>query len=185
MAEAPARAWLRQVASDYAAARRVFDSANQATFCHTIGKYQQVVEKAVKALLAAMREQGVLDVRTPRAHNVDGLIAALIRLPRRRAERRELQNQVLALLNEFRRGEIHALGALAPRWPGPGELFPRNTEYPFQLNESTWQAPSDGGVFQLAKDVQRFERLARHVHVGVSRLIDAIQLAPDARSRQR
>lgn len=178
MAEAPAEVWLAQVRSDYQAARRVLGRSDHSTYCQAVAKCQQVVEKSIKAVVAALRDRGTLRIHTGRRHQVEPLVSALIRLASGRGESRGIQKHISDLLAEHRRGGVFAVCALAPKWPRPGEPFPRNTEYPFQQDEDTWRAPADEGVFGLEKDVQQFQRLADDFYCRLPRIISAIEREP-------
>jgi HEPN domain-containing protein len=56
------RAWLRQAQSDRESAERVLDLGDEPTFCHGIAKFQQAVEKSIKALVAALRDHRDLEI---------------------------------------------------------------------------------------------------------------------------
>jgi HEPN domain-containing protein len=79
-------AWLRQSQSDSEAAEREYRTATRAEegmWSHAVAKYQQTVEKAVKAIVAALREDGFW--RGPPigfVHEIERHIPFLVRLPR-------------------------------------------------------------------------------------------------------
>jgi HEPN domain-containing protein len=52
------RAWLRQAQKDRESIDRVLELKDGSTFCHTIAKSQQTVEKSVKALVAVETTEG-------------------------------------------------------------------------------------------------------------------------------
>lgn len=177
MSEAPARTWLAQVESDLLAAERVLDRAQGGawSYCQAIAKQQQAVEKSIRTIVAALRESGLMNMPTRRIHRVDHEISALIRLSSaHEAAPRDVGDHIRHLLNEHRRGEIRALCALAPRWPGPGDLFTQNHEYPFQSSDGSWRAPAEAGSFRLSEDVDRFRVLMNEVVRGTRRLVTAL-----------
>src|SRR6185312_3123102 len=158
MPEPPARLWLNQARSDLQASRRLFNTDDDGTFCQAIAKYQQVVEKSVKAIAAAVRDVGINAINIGFTHEVERVVSALVFLPRGKGPT-NIKDQIKALLNEGHRREIKALCALAPKRPGPGELARRNTEYPYQRADGSWIAPHESGAFTIS-DVERFRTLA-------------------------
>ena len=172
MAADLAWAWLHQAASDLAASDRCYDHRAEETICHAIAKHQQAVEKAVKAIVAALNDRGVINVATGFRHDVERLVSVLTRLPHRPSNK-EIQNQIHGLLNEHHRGEIKAICLLAPKRPGAGELARRNSEYPYQNRDGTWRAPSDDGSFGK-RDIERFRLVANRILDGSFRIVSAI-----------
>jgi HEPN domain-containing protein len=65
------RAWLRQAQKDRESAERVLDLKDGSTFCQAIAKSQQAVEKAVKALAAALIENRIIGGKIPFVHSVE------------------------------------------------------------------------------------------------------------------
>lgn len=177
MADPPAWVWLTQVDSDWDAARRILVKRQPKTYCQAVARYQQVVEKSICALVAALNEKGMIRVKFKYTHDVEKYFSAMVRRGRS-GQPQDIQDRIGALLNESRRGEIRAITALAPKRPAPGELHRRNTEYPFQLNEVTWKAPAEEGSFDFIADVERFRDLAWRIYDGVSRIVSAIQRTP-------
>ena len=173
MPEPPGRLWLNQAHSDLDAARRLFDTDDDSSFCQAISKYQQVVEKSVKAMAAAVRDAGISPINTGFAHEVEKIVSALVFLPRGKAPT-DIRNRISGLLHEGHRSEIRALCALAPKRPGPGELARRNTEYPFQRPDGSWIAPHESGAFELS-DVERFRDLASRISDGSARIVSALE----------
>ncbi|MCI0639656.1 MAG: hypothetical protein L0Y72_12305 [Gemmataceae bacterium] len=111
--------------------------------CHAIAKLQQTVEKAVKALVSALHDAGILGAGVRARHEVERYVGALIRLPRSRGNR-AIQQLLHGLLDQNTRAAIKALDALAP------QLHPRrNTEYPFRDARRQWTYPAAADVFSL------------------------------------
>ena len=169
--------WCKQADSDRDAACRTLDRRCPKTYCQALAKYQQTVEKSICALVAALTEKGIAHIKMKYDHNVERYFSALVRRPRPSSSP-GIQSRINGLLNEFHRGEIRAITALAPKRPAPGQLHRRNTEYPFQLDETTWAAPAEEGSFDFERDVERFRKLASRIHDGVSDLVSAIYRAP-------
>jgi HEPN domain-containing protein len=168
-------AWFTQACSDVASAKRVLDRKDSGTYCQAIAKCQQTVEKGVKSVVAALDEARVVQMRIGRDHGVERFVQVLRRLPRR-PENQGIQGTIDWWLDERWRAEIHAIDALVPRFPAPGALAALNTEYPFQAPDASWRAPAESGTFNL-ESVERFLRLAEHVHVGASKVRSAIKRA--------
>jgi hypothetical protein len=166
-------AWWRQAISDCAAAER---ERQAAAWCRAIAKYQQTVEKAIKAVVAGLREAGVTNVRVGPAHEVTPYLRPLLRLPRT-GHSKAAQRQLGNLLDPATRAAILALESLAPRWPAPGEPPRRNTEYPFHGVEGAWTYPAAEDAFSV-EEVETFRVLARRVMWGVERIIWAIRHVP-------
>ena len=169
-------AWLQQAISERAAADRLLGGANGAEWCHVIAKYQQTVEKAIKAMVAALRDHGVLSVTIGYQHPVEPFVSMLIRL-RRDAGNRGITSHLRRLLDHNTRDSIRSLDALVPRRPPPGEPHRRNTEYPFQDSASQWTCPAVQGAFSLA-EVQKFRDLSHRIANGASQMISTIRHAP-------
>ncbi len=172
MGEPPARLWLSQARSDWEAARRLLDLDDDGTFCQAIAKYQQVVEKSVKAIATAIRDAGISPISTGFTHEIEKLVSSLVHLPRGKGPT-NIKDQIKSLLHEGHRGEIRALCALAPKRPGPDELARRNTEYPYQRPDGSWIAPHERGAFE-SSDIDRFRALASRIFNGSARTVSAI-----------
>lgn len=178
MAEAGAAVWWQQADADRRAARRVFHVPDERTYCQAIAKQQQAVEKAVKALAAAVRDAGLASIRIKFTHDVDKLLNALNRLHRPTGENAAIQSRIHQLFTPHWESEIGGLMALAPKARLEDQpMLARNTEYPYQNADGTWRAPSQSGSFSDS-DVRRFEALADHVVYGTERLISAIERRP-------
>jgi len=139
--------------------------------CHAIAKWQQTVKKAVKALLSALHDAGILNAGFRPRHEVERYIGTLIRLPRA-AGNRTIQQLLHGVLDQHTRAGIRALDGLAPQLPPR-----RNTEYPFQDANGQWIYPAAEGVFSQA-EVQRFRELAHRVLDGAERVVSAIRRRP-------
>ena len=169
-------AWLQQAFADRTAAER-FNADNEGkTRCHALAKWQQTVEKAIKAVVAALRQAGVLHIEIGYRHEVERFMSVLLRLPHAE-DNRAVQQHLKRLLDENTRAGIRSLDALVPQRPGPGERPRRNTEYPFQNPEGQWTYPAAEEVFS-SEEVRRFRGLAFRIVDGAGRIISAIRRAP-------
>ena len=169
-------AWLQQALADRQAAERFAGSAEGWTRCHALAKCQQTVEKAIKALVAALRDAGVLHLEIGYRHEVERFLKVLIRLPHA-ADHRAIQRHLQSFLNQDTRNGIRSLDALAPRAPAPGERPRRNTEYPFHDTGGSWTYPAAEDIF-LAEEVERFRQLAHRIVDNAGRIIRAIRRTP-------
>lgn len=169
-------AWLRQAVADRLAAERFIADKGGAIPCHAVAKYQQTVEKAIKAIVAALRDIGVLHIEIGYQHEVERFMNVLIRLPRA-AENKTVQQHLRGLLDENTRAGIRSLDALVPRRPPPGERPHKNTEYPFCDAEGEWIYPAADGVFS-SEDVSRFRAMAHRIADRAGQILSAIRRRP-------
>lgn len=126
MADAGAHLWISQADSDRWAASRVFDTTEPRSYCQVLSKYQQVVEKSIKAIAAGLRDRFIVSIPIGYGHDVARIASAL----RRRArpnDPTDIQHHINHLLNEHVLNEIKAIDAIAPRRPPAGALHARNT----------------------------------------------------------
>jgi hypothetical protein len=140
---------LHQASSDQQAGERERQAFNQGgipTLCHAVAKYQQTVEKAIKAVLTALREAGFANWRVGRGHEVTPYMSMLFRLPRKEENKSVLQ-ELGKLLDGNTRRAIKTLETLGPKWPAQGQIPLRNTEYPFEDGKGGWSYPAAAGVF--------------------------------------
>jgi hypothetical protein len=170
------RAWLFQAKSDFQVGCRVLDASDASTFCHSIAKFQQTVEKSIKALICSLVDAGMLSVRIGYAHDVERFISVLIRMRRPPGEK-SIQAAIRKLLAPNIRGDIRAIDRLAPRRASPGQLPARNAEYPFQAVPSVWRAPAQDDVFE-APEAVRFRQLAFRLLAGCDRIMAGIERRP-------
>jgi hypothetical protein len=164
-------AWLRQGRADWQAAERFLADEEGTGRCHAIAKWQQTVEKSVKALVSALHHAGILSTDFRPRHEVARYINILIRLPRSSGNR-SIQHLLYGLLDQNTRAGINTLDGLAPQFPTR-----RNTEYPFQDAQGLWTYPAAEGVFS-EEEVQRFRGLAHRVLDGAERVVSAIRRRP-------
>jgi hypothetical protein len=172
-------AWLEQAISDRSAAELLADGEDVGRWCHAIAKYQQAVEKAVKAIVAALREGRMSFNEIGYRHEVQPFVRILTHVPRapRARGRPDIAGHLSRLLDQRTRDSIRELEALIPKQPPRGELHRRNTEYPFQDARSQWTYPAARDTFSR-EEVQRFRDLSHRIADGASRIIAALRRAP-------
>ena len=71
-------AWLVQAAADMSAGEKLFQQDDPTSYCQAIAKYQQTVEKPIKAMVAAVNDLGSNLAITPHhmpIAEIDGLLS--------------------------------------------------------------------------------------------------------------
>jgi hypothetical protein len=169
-------AWLQQALSDRAAGERLSGGKDGAEWCHAIAKYQQTVEKAIKAIVVALRNRGILHVTIGYTHPVEPLVSTLVRLPRNPGNR-DIANHLSRSLDTNTRTAIRSLETLTPKRPAPGQPHRRNTEYPFQDPKDRWTYPAADGVFSSA-ETEQIRELSHQIARVAEQVISAIRHAP-------
>jgi hypothetical protein len=173
-------AWSKQAAADYAAAERERAFAERSateSWCHAVAKYQQAVEKAIKSIVAALRECGVRGVpATGYDHQVQDHLRLLRRLPGGGAGR-SIQSKLKEFLDAQTRDSIRHLENLAPRRPAPGTPHARNTEYPFNAAGGAWTYPAATDSFSVA-EVNEFRKLTGRVSYYARNIVSALRRGP-------
>ncbi len=164
-------AWIVQVKSDFATAEKLFDETQTSLYCQAIAKYQQVVEKSVKAMVASVKDAGVPINPVTRSHSLTREVQSLKLL--RRAD--NASTEAIARLFAQYQTAIEDVSKLAPAWPQPGQLFSRNTEYPFEV-AGGWSAPAEAGVFSWA-EVKEVRETAWIIHRRAMKFAQAVRLA--------
>lgn len=166
-------AWMRQAESDYRAAQRVDNDTDPRTRCQAISKYQQCVEKSVKAVLDKLHEAGVTNAHSDRRHDVARYVALFTKIPRAR-NTGALLNQLAGLFTDTIVEQMAFLDSLVPTYPPAGTLAARNHEYPFQQSAADWRAPSDEDSF-TSGEIKRIRSCAGSLMIGVRRVFDALE----------
>jgi hypothetical protein len=170
------RAWLEQALSDHAAGERFVAGDDDTQWCHAVAKYQQTVEKSIKAVAVAVREIGISTPKIGYTHSVKRLVSALVRPPRDRGNL-GIASHLSRLLDHNTRASINSLESLIPQQPPVGQPHHKNTEYPFELSDDDWTFPAAKGVFSYP-EVQEFRKLSYRVAEEARRIIAAIRRTP-------
>ena len=165
-------AWTVQITSDLEAATAIFTADNPGTYCQVIAKYQQVVEKSVNAMVAALNEVSGPVINIGTKHYPEKQINALLLM---KFGNQDLVRHVHAIFSEYRLGEIRALCLLAPSLPPR-----RNTEYPYPDGRGGWTAPAAAGNFRV-EEVYRFRTLANEFVPMAGRFIQSALFSPNNR----
>lgn len=166
-------AWMRQAESDLQAGIKLDIPNKPSTFCHALSKYQQAVEKAVKAVASVLQHGGVFSTGPGNKHPVAPLFSAILKIPRS-DDNRDLMQKLDLVFSGSRRKELSALDALAPVYPAPGTLHARNHEYPFQNQSGDWCPPCDDTVFTKG-EMKRFRAVANQV-LKLGKIVKALEL---------
>jgi HEPN domain-containing protein len=167
-------AWLLQAASDFAAAAAVFDKADASTYCQSIAKYQQTVEKSVKGMIAALNEQEICSLPISHNHELTHEIKSLNSLRRTGLKfyDKNLVDKINATLNK-RKTQVEWLSDFAPTGP-KNRTYSKNTEYPFNAaSPDSWAAPAGVGSFSVA-DVTTAYNLAQKLHKQANDVITSL-----------
>lgn len=168
------QAWLAQLQSDFAAAKRVYVEADETTYCQAISKYQQTVEKSVKAMVAVIIDLGIDFMLPSTSHLPDREIEALLRLSR------AVDNSSVDAIKRIfgkHRNDIEWLCRLAPSWRGEGLPAVRNTEYPFLAGPNKvhdWTVPASPDTFSRA-EVERARRITWQFHRQAIRFAQTVK----------
>ncbi len=176
------KAWLEQAKSDWIAAQAMQvvpddkDYKKASSYCQAIAKYQQVTEKSIKGMIAALNKQGIVNIRiSTTQHKVTHEMNALA-ASRRNGMRSADKNWVEKIDSGLkkRKEDIEWLSNLAPSGQKEDGTFVKNTEYPF--NDSSpggWTAPAALGIYSSA-DVTRAYNLAQKLLKQASSFISAM-----------
>jgi hypothetical protein len=166
---------LLQAESDRLCAQKVWDLRDHRLFCQLIAKYQQMVEKSVKAVLASIKDFGIIGLpNMGYSHDLAKLIDSLSRLPKSHSTQ-DIQQKVDGLLTHYHRHEIAAISQLAPKRPStPGELHRLNTEYPFESAAGIWTVPASAEAFSVSQ-VERFRTLSDYLYGGAKKIVSTLR----------
>lgn len=134
------QAWMQQAESDFRAAQRIDNHDDPTTRCQAISKYQQCVEKSVKAVLDRLHAAGITNAHSDSRHAVSRYVAVFRNVPRTR-DTSGLLNQLARLFSNTIVEQVDLLDSLVPEYPAANTLAARNHEYPFQETVMDWRAP--------------------------------------------
>ncbi len=169
-------AWVLQAKSDFVAARAIFNNADASTYCQAIAKYQQVTEKSIKGIIAALNEQETTNIRiSTTQHKVYREMEDLdrSRRDRLRSDDKRWVEQINSTLQGLK-VDIEWLSNLAPSGQRNG-TFVKNTEYPFNdLSLDGWTAPAASGIY-ASVDVTRAFNLAQKLLKQADKFISAMR----------
>jgi hypothetical protein len=167
-------AWLLQADSDVAAATRVFVQEDHSTYCQSIAKCQQTVEKSVKGLVEVMGEAGLVTNAWQMVgwkHPVERLVSFLVG----RTPDQGVYVNIRMLFDNNTQSGIRLLDSFVPRKPPDGQPpFARNTEYPFDGLQENFRAPAEHNAFDLV-ETKRCQDVAKTVHVGCRKIASFVR----------
>ncbi len=168
---------LSQAHSDLCASVRVLVPADASTYCQAIAKYQQAVEKSIKALGAALDSSGLMKMEIAHyyRHDVTKMVGAIS--TRTMSGTNPSLHAIRSTLNSQTINMITKLCALAPSRSKQEVLGARNTEYPFQTSCGEWTCPAKPGSFSF-NEVKNFRKFSQSLFDRCSRHISALRRAP-------
>jgi hypothetical protein len=176
VADCPSQLWRRQAESDRVAGS-LLKAAGGMAACQVMAKHQQSVEKCVKWLAAAVAEAGL--GRIPQKYYYRHQVGEIMSHLRRRHWRegdRDVWQKVHAMLGTLE-SEVDWLCGLAPRAPESGQIHGRNTEYPFELSQGSWDCPASEATFG-PHELQRAEDLTHRLFAGTAEVVSALARQP-------
>lgn len=103
-------AWMAQARSDYRAAQRLDNHQDPTIRCQAVSKYQQCVEKSIKAILDKLHAAGLVAQGSDNRHPVARYAQTFALIPRARGNR-NLLNQLSAALDWHAPAEAAAFSA--------------------------------------------------------------------------
>jgi len=172
------QAWMLAAESDYRAGKRLENQSDPRTRGQAISKYQQCVEKSVKAVLDKLHAAGLIPSRSDRSHAVARYVSILTRFPtttnRYTKNDRDLLKQMQRLFTAAVVGQIRFLDSLVPEYPATGTLAKRNHEYPFQDAAGNWHAPCETDAF-TAGEMERVRHCAFVMVRGLRRVLGSLE----------
>jgi HEPN domain len=171
-------AWLEQSKSDLAASKRLLDEADRTTYCQTISKCQQAVEKAIKGLVTGLTETGIAKYDVGWKHEV-GKFITTFRYPPKKGQPTTSADIMSSLREFFSNGDIESgirqLDGVVPKRPADGDPLLRNTEYPFHAADRSFRAPAEPEIFTL-QEVRRYSDIAERVYIRCVKTASALRL---------
>jgi hypothetical protein len=151
------RAWLIQLDSDWMASELFAANGTIYFHCQEIAKYQQVVEKSIRAIEAKLIERA--DIKSEnRASFQHCPIKAINSMQAVFEKDKGLKAVVSDKFSGQNKADIRDICLLAPKLPPAGQAYTKNTEYPFNIGRD-WTAPASKGNFSES-DIRRFKLIA-------------------------
>jgi len=156
-------AWVLQAKSDLAAARAVLKENDASTYCQALAKCQQVTEKSIKGMIAALNELGIPQATISGGHSLEHELNGLDAVRRKKPDLDDASVGTIDRMLRKHKRDILWLSALAPSGL-KGTVYPKNTEYPFgDTTLDEWTAPADVTTFTLA-EVKQAQTVAWPLH---------------------
>lgn len=139
-------AWMTQARSDYRAAQRLDNHADPTTRCQAVAKFQQCVEKSIKAILDKLHLAAVVAQGSDSRHPVARYAQTFALAPRDK-NNRNLLNQLSATFTASVIDGVKLLDSFVPVYQKPPTPQRRNHEYPYQDAALNWHAPTEPTAF--------------------------------------
>ena len=172
------QAWLLQIDSDWAAAEFLSKQAvkHPNLRCQVMAKYQQVAEKSIKVMVAAVNELGTATFTTITSKHIPAAEIRALSGLKRLIDNTSIDHLKNKVLTTEKIKQIDALCRLSPEYPEAGKPFLKNTEYPFNLSETAlddWTAPAVPDTFTEA-ELQTAYQLVWVLRLQVQRFVSGV-----------
>jgi hypothetical protein len=167
-------AWMNQARSDYRAAQRLDNHQDPTTRCQAIAKYQQCVEKLIKAILDKLHAAGLATHGSDSKHPVARYAQTFALIPRAKGNR-NLLNQLSAVFTTSVVDGVKLLDSLVPKYVQPPLPQRRNHEYPYQDAAFGWHAPAEATAFSTG-EMRRIRGCTGRLMNGLTRILSALDL---------
>lgn len=164
---------MTQAKSDWKTAELLL--ATGADACQLVAKYQQTVEKSVKALAVALTRADIAVYHVGSAHDVVRIASSIqAAAPAWSREYKELKEMLLKAFARHHLEIIKQLDAIVPQYPAKGQLARRNSEYPFQqVAGDVWCVPCASTTFTKG-EMKRFAATAGVIVRMTGELVSAL-----------
>lgn len=167
-------AWMLQARSDYRAAQRLDNHQDATTRCQAVSKYQQSVEKSIKAILDKLAAARVIAQGSDSRHPV-ARYAQTFSLAPRDKNNRNLLNQLSATFTATAIDGVKLLDSFVPVYQKPPTPQRRNHEYPYQDAALDWHAPAEATAFSTG-EMKRIRDCAGRLMNRLPRILTALDL---------
>lgn len=163
-----------QAKSDLSAALAVHKPEDASTYCQALAKYQQVTEKSIKGIVAALAEIGIPQATISGSHKLEHEMNALDAIRRKKSGIDRVSLGTIDQILRSYKSDIIWLSLLAPSGL-KGAIYPKNTEYPFgDLMLDEWTAPADPDAFTV-NEVKRAHSLAWPLQPKAAQFVSALR----------
>ncbi len=165
---------MTQARSDYRAAQRLDNHHDLTTRCQAVSKYQQCVEKSVKAILDKLHAAGLIAQGSDSKHPVARDAQTFARLPGA-TSKGNLLNQLSAAFTAPVVAGVKLLDSFVPAYQKPPAPQRRNHEYPYQDAALNWHAPAEASAFSTG-EMKRIRSCAGKLLNSLPRILTALDL---------
>jgi hypothetical protein len=146
--------------------------------CQAVAKYQQAVEKSIKAAVAGLRDAKIAPRGPSFDHELGPDFETLEVLPSR-PRAKNVAYRVSQLVSPQMQSDMGRVLVLSPKRPdrSRGEIARLNTEYPYERAAGDWHAPAEPDSFSQGV-VEEYARIAGRTTEKCKRILDILELAP-------